>query len=114
KAAASGQDWSDAFTAAVEAVEQLGGARVGNRTMVDALRPAAEIWAQELAGGAEPLAAFQAAVTAASDGAEATADMKPSLGRSAYLGDRAIGVRDGGAVAVSLWLKAISDQLSAG
>lgn len=113
KAAASGQDWSEAFTAAVEAVEQLGGARVGNRTMVDALRPAAEIWALELAGGAEPLAAFQAAVTAASNGAEATADMKPSLGRSAYLGDRAIGVRDGGAVAVSLWLKAISDQLSA-
>jgi ATP-dependent dihydroxyacetone kinase len=112
KAEASGKDWSAAFTAAVEAVEQLGGARVGNRTMVDALRPAAEAWATQLAGGAEPLAAFKAAVAAAQAGADATADMQPSLGRSAYLGDRAKGIKDGGAVAVCLWLEAISKQLS--
>ncbi|MBJ3785851.1 dihydroxyacetone kinase family protein [Devosia sediminis] len=112
KAAAMGQDWSAAFTAAVEAVEQLGGARIGNRTMVDALRPAADTWANELARGTEPLAAFVAAVAAAEAGAEATASMHPSLGRSAYLGDRAIGVKDGGAVAVAIWLKAISDRVS--
>lgn len=111
KPEATAKDWSAAFTAAVEAVEQLGGARTGNRTMVDALRPASEAWAKELAGGAEPIAAFRAAVTAAQDGADATANMKPSLGRSAYLGDRALSIKDGGAVAVALWLKAISAQI---
>ena len=113
KPAAGGQDWPEAFLAAVDAVERLGGARVGNRTMVDALRPAAETWAKELAAGTPGLAAFQAAVAAAQQGADATADMQPSLGRSAYLGDRAKGVKDGGAVAVALWLDAISAQLSA-
>lgn len=112
KAEASKEDWSAAFTAAVGAVEQLGGARVGNRTMVDALRPAAETWAQELRRGAAPLAAFEAAVTAAENGANATADMQPSLGRSAYLGDRARGIKDGGAVAVAHWLRAILEQIS--
>lgn len=110
KPEATAKDWSAAFTAAVEAVEQLGGARIGNRTMVDALRPASEVLAKELAGGAEPIKAFRAAVTAAKVGADATANMKPSLGRSAYLGDRALSVKDGGAVAVALWLQAISDQ----
>ena len=112
KAEASARDWSAAFSAAVDAVEQLGGARVGNRTMIDALRPAADALAKGLADGAEPLHAFQAAVTAAQSGADATAEMQPSLGRAAYLGDRAKGVKDGGAVAVSLWLKAISDEIA--
>ncbi|MEO1987218.1 MAG: dihydroxyacetone kinase family protein [Martelella sp.] len=112
KAEASARDWAAAFSAAVDAVEQLGGARIGNRTMIDALRPAADVWAQGLADGAEPVAAFEAAVAAAQSGADATAEMQPSLGRSAYLGERAKGVKDGGAVAVSLWLRAIADEIA--
>ncbi|HEV7275226.1 MAG TPA: dihydroxyacetone kinase family protein [Devosiaceae bacterium] len=111
KREASAQEWSSAFTAAVEAVEQLGGARIGNRTMVDALRPAAEAWERKLAEGSPSSAAFDAAVTAAQKGADATADMQPSLGRASYLGGRAKGVKDGGAVAVALWLNAIRRQL---
>lgn len=112
KPEANGKAWSDAFTAAVEAVEQLGGARVGNRTMIDALRPAAETLATELAKGTTPFEALGHAVTAARDGADATADMQPALGRASYLGDRAKGVKDGGAVAVALWLAAIHSALS--
>lgn len=111
KAEASATDWLAAFTAAVDAVEQLGGARVGNRTMVDALRPAAAAWASDLAGGAKPITAFDAAVNEARKGADATANMAPSLGRASYLGDRVKGIKDGGAVAVTIWLDAIREQI---
>lgn len=111
KAEASSEDWLAAFTAAVDAVEELGGARVGNRTMVDALRPAADAWRIELERGAQPAAAFDAATMAAQDGADLTASMAPSLGRASYLGDRAKGIKDGGAVAVAIWLNAIREQI---
>lgn len=99
-------DWKRAFAAAVEAVEELGGAKPGDRTMVDALRPALDAWAA--LGATDAVTALATAGAAAEQGAEATAAMKPGLGRAAYLGDRALGVRDGGAVVVAVWLKALS------
>jgi dihydroxyacetone kinase len=95
-------DWSAAFGAAVDGVAELGGARPGDRTMMDALVPAAEA----LAGGGS----LDAAVRAAELGAEATASMLPRLGRSSYLGDRVLGEVDPGAHAVALWLAAIRDS----
>jgi dihydroxyacetone kinase len=107
KAEATGADWLAAFTAAIDAVEELGGARTGDRTMIDALRPAAAAWATALSSGRSPREAFQQAVDAARNGAAATADMFPALGRASYLGERATGVPDGGARAVAIWLEAI-------
>jgi len=52
------------------------------------------------------------AVEAAERGAEATATMRPHLGRSSYLGDRAIGHPDPGAMAVAIWLRAICQARS--
>jgi triose/dihydroxyacetone kinase / FAD-AMP lyase (cyclizing) len=95
-------DWPAAFTAAVDGVVELGGAQPGDRTMVDALRPAAEALAAD--GGT-----LDAAVSAAERGAAATASMSPRLGRSSYLGDRVLGDVDPGAHAVALWLAAIRD-----
>ena len=111
KSAAMGGDWLAGFTAAIDAVEELGGARTGDRTMIDALRPAAEAWAAALERDVPPIEAFSAAVSAAQSGAEATAQMFPSLGRASYLGDRAKGIPDGGARAVAIWLHAIEEAL---
>ena len=52
--------------------------------------------------------ALQAAAAAAEAGAAATAAMRPRLGRASYLGDRVIGIQDGGATAVAIWLRALS------
>lgn len=98
----NGAQWRAAFTAAVSAVAEIGGAGPGDRTMLDALIPAA--------------AAFEAgdwhdAARAAAAGAEATAGMLPRLGRASYLGERALGVPDGGAVAVAIWIAAIAAAL---
>ncbi|WP_141751614.1 DAK2 domain-containing protein, partial [Burkholderia sp. HMSC10F09] len=40
-------------------------------------------------------------------GAQDTARMTPRAGRASYLGERAIGTPDGGAVAVAYWLRAL-------
>ena len=53
------------------------------------------------------------AVEAAEKGAEATATMRPHLGRSSYLGDRTIGHPDPGAMAVAIWLRAVCEALFA-
>lgn len=51
--------------------------------------------------------ALRAAADAAEAGAAATAAMRPRFGRASYLGDRAIGIQDGGATAVAIWLHAL-------
>ncbi|MBS0258060.1 MAG: dihydroxyacetone kinase subunit DhaK [Proteobacteria bacterium] len=104
------QQMAEAFAAAVLAVSELGGARPGDRTMIDALHPAAETFRDKLAAGALTDEAWRSASAAGIAGAEATTSMKPRLGRASYLGERAIGHPDAGAVAVSIWLEAIGND----
>ncbi|MCC2595433.1 dihydroxyacetone kinase subunit DhaK [Pusillimonas sp. MFBS29] len=107
------QQWQQAFAAGAEAITELGGARVGDRTMVDALQPAAQAWRKVLEQGIGPVQAFEAAVSAADRHARETAGLQAALGRASYLGERAIGVPDGGAMAVSIWMAAILKSLQA-
>ncbi len=100
-------DWATAFAAGVASVPELGGARPGDRTMLDALLPAVRAFEDGLAGGTSPADAWKAAIEAAEHGAMATAAMAPRLGRAAYLGERVLGVPDAGATAVAIWLRAI-------
>lgn len=102
------QAWVAAFRAGVDGVREVGGAEVGDRTMVDALAPAADAYRSSLGGGASWPEALAAAADAAAAGAAATAGIRARLGRSSYLGDRVIGHPDPGAQAVALWLSAIA------
>ncbi|WP_257454728.1 dihydroxyacetone kinase family protein [Archangium lipolyticum] len=104
--------WAGAFLAAVEAVAELGGARPGDRTMLDALHPAADAFARALEAGQSLANAWEACVLEAERGAEATARMKPRLGRASYLGERVLGVPDAGAAAVVVWMKPLSRYVS--
>lgn len=89
---------ADALENALTAITELGGAAPGDRTMVDALAPAARA-----ARDAVPTGDPEAVGRAAWDGAVGTADMVASKGRASYLGDRARGVVDPGALVVA-WL----------
>lgn len=104
-------DWARAFDDAVAAIGALGGARRGDRTMIDALAPAADAVSRQVRAGAPLGDILNAAALAAETGADATAGMAPRLGRASYLGQRALGVADGGAVAVAIWLRALADRL---
>ena len=107
-AAPAPEHWVEAFGLAVASIGELGGAKPGDRTMLDALHPAVEAFAAALPAGLP--AALDAAARAAEQGAEATAGMTPRLGRASYLGARAVGVPDGGAVAVAIWLRAMAGR----
>ncbi len=104
--------WAEAFAQGVAGVAELGGARPGDRTMLDALDPAVAAFREALARQAPLAEAWAACVRAAEQGAAATAEMRPRLGRASYLGARALGVPDGGAVAVSIWLRALTAALA--
>jgi dihydroxyacetone kinase len=99
--------WAAAFRAGIEGVQALGGGKAGDRTMLDALIPAADSMDAAVARGDTAPAILQAAIKAARAGVDATKQMRPRLGRSSYLGDRALGHADPGAFAVALWLEAI-------
>ncbi|MBM7048342.1 dihydroxyacetone kinase family protein [Rhizobium lusitanum] len=101
------EQMAEAFVAAVTAVSDLGGAKPGDRTMIDALYPAAQTFRDKVNAGTSAAEAWRSAVAAGVAGAEATQSMKPRLGRASYLGERAVGHPDGGAVAVGIWLEAI-------
>nr|WP_057928761.1 dihydroxyacetone kinase family protein [Burkholderia ambifaria] len=103
----SARDWAAAFHSAVDAIGELGGARAGDRTMLDALIPAADAFDHALDHDRDPASAWAAAAQAAEHGAQQTAGMTPRAGRASYLGERAIGTPDGGAVAVAYWLRAL-------
>ncbi|WP_417725408.1 dihydroxyacetone kinase family protein [Salipiger sp.] len=107
-AAPAPEAWDRAFAAGVRAVGDIGGAKPDDRTMVDALVPALDAWQQARDTGATPAEALAAAATAATAGAEATAQMTPKLGRASYLGARAVGAPDGGAAAVAIWMTALA------
>jgi triose/dihydroxyacetone kinase / FAD-AMP lyase (cyclizing) len=97
--------WADALVQGCQAISELGGAKPGDRTMLDALDPFVKTL-QQAEDRETTREAVLAAVMAAERGADATANMKPKLGRSSYLGDRVLGHPDPGAKAIALWLRA--------
>jgi dihydroxyacetone kinase len=102
--------WAEALHQGCQAISELGGAKPGDRTMLDALDPFAQSLQQAI-GLKATSDAVLAALEAAERGVEATAQMKPRLGRSSYLGDRVLGYPDPGAKAVSVWLRAACNAL---
>lgn len=107
------RDFARALAAGCEAIADAGGARPGDRTMLEALLPAARALEAGLAAGRDPRQAMAEAVAAAKEGVVATARMVPRLGRASYLGERALGHPDPGAEAVAVWLGAINQSLGA-
>lgn len=104
--------WAKAMRNACDAISELGGAKAGDRTMLDALVPFAETLSTSLAGGDSVSGALQAAVAVAESSAAATANMVPKRGRSSYLGGRTLGYPDPGAIAVAIWLRALVSSIT--
>jgi dihydroxyacetone kinase phosphoprotein-dependent L subunit len=95
--------------AAVGGVQALGKARPGDKTLVDALAPAAIALAHGEAAGLSLTEVADDAVAAAAAGADATAGMVATLGRASRLGDRSLGSVDPGARSLALVLQAVVD-----
>jgi dihydroxyacetone kinase len=107
----SALDWAEAFILAVGKISELGGAKPGDRTMVDALHLASQTFKQAVAAGRPLEEAWASCVRAAKEGADSTASMQPRAGRASYIGDRAVGIPDGGAVAAHCWIEALNSHI---
>jgi dihydroxyacetone kinase-like protein len=104
--------WAAAFRAGVEGVQMRGKAEPGDKTMVDALLPAAAALDQAAGAGRTLAEALQAAAGAAEQGMRATIPLVARKGRASYLGERSAGHQDPGATSSWLLLKAAADSLA--
>ncbi|BBY28557.1 DAK2 domain-containing protein [Mycolicibacterium sediminis] len=100
----SADAWADGLGAGLAAIVRVGEAATGDRTLVDALAPAAET----LSATGD----FASAAESAARGARATASMRARMGRASYVGDRAKGEPDPGAVGVALFLWVVATVLT--
>ena len=106
------EDMVSLLQAAVDGVVQRGKANLGDKTMLDALSPAADAFKQAVANGASTQEALQQAVTAAEQGMNNTIELVAKKGRASYLGDRSSGHLDPGATSTYFILKTLLDTLS--
>ena len=83
-------------------------ARVGDKTMMDALIPAVEA---AIASCGDIPDILGAAAKAAAEGAEYTKDIASKFGRARSYGDRTIGTRDAGAISTSLLFQGLYEAL---
>lgn len=97
------------FQAGVEGMQQRGKAAVGDKTMMDALIPAAEAMRRAAEAGGSLADVLDQGVAAADAGAQATIAMQARKGRGSYLGERSIGHPDPGAIAAHMLIKAAAD-----
>lgn len=99
-------------SAARDAVMDYGKAKVGDKTMVDALVPFADTLAEQVDAGESLAAAWQRAASAAARAAEATADLMPGMGRARSHGAKSLGTPDPGAVSLALIVERVHAVLS--
>jgi len=102
-----------AAAAAADGMRERGRCVDGDRTVVDAMAPAAAALAAAAHAGASVEDALKAAAAAAALGAARTAELVPKRGRAARAPDRAVGHEDAGArAAVVFWAAAACDRSS--
>ena len=105
------QGLADLIKAGLEGVMTRGGAKPGDKTMIDALHPAMEE-AQKVAS--KPLnEAITAVAAAAEAGREASKAMIATMGRAKTLGEQSIGHPDAGACSVVVIFDAMRDYICA-
>jgi len=92
-------------------VMERGKAKPGDKTVIDALFPAATASAQAAAENKTLSEALQKAVNAAKKGVEKTKQMTATTGKAKTLGNRTIGHLDPGALSVSIMLETMSNWL---
>ena len=105
--------------AAAASIAQRGQVALGDRTMLDALAPAADILRRAAAVGTESGTVVNVAVVvedaarAAEEGAHATMTMAAKVGRAGWLADRAAGHEDAGARLIALAFAAAAESIAA-
>ncbi len=102
-----GGDLVNILDAAIGGIQLRGKAVEGEKTVLDALIPAANAIKETLNGGGDVKAALDAGVAAGWNGVEYTKTIIATKGRASYLGERSIGHQDPGATSVTMVLETL-------
>ncbi|MBE0698015.1 MAG: DAK2 domain-containing protein [Anaerolineaceae bacterium] len=95
------------LTAADQGVLERGKAQVGDKTLVDALHPAAEAFAAAVASGVDLRGAGLAMLGAAEEGRDRVTPLQSRIGRASWIGERTIGLVDPGCEALVVIFRAL-------
>ena len=104
------KSYSHAINSFVKSVQQLGGANVGDKTMVDAQVPFAEVFESSVSQGLGFVDAWNRAAISSTSAAKATSSLTPKMGRARVLSEKSIGHPDPGATSFSLIVSTISSM----
>ena len=94
------------FAKALKALSDMSGAKVGDKTMMDALIPASQAIAAD--SGSDEAGLFDAAAQAALQGAEASKQFVSKFGRAKSYGEQTIGTPDAGAASMAYFFQGLA------
>jgi dihydroxyacetone kinase-like protein len=103
--------FSAMLAAGLSVLQELGSAKVGDKTLLDALVPAREAFDAAVAGNRSFAEALGAMAAAADRGRDSTRDLVARVGRASRLGERSRGVLDAGATSCALILGSMATSL---
>ncbi|WP_072690282.1 dihydroxyacetone kinase family protein [Rhodococcus marinonascens] len=109
----SNRDVADALRAGYDVLVRLGGAKPGDKTMLDSLLPFVEAVEQSVTHGKSWLTAWRGAAEIAEQAAAATTELRPRIGRARPLAERSVGTPDAGAVSLAMCVRAVIDAFEA-
>lgn len=96
------------FANALDELNDMSGAKVGDKTMMDALIPASEAIAAYCGSDEDEL--FASAAKAAAEGAEASKQFVSKFGRAKSYGEKTIGTPDAGAMSMSYFFQGLAQS----
>ncbi|GEM87974.1 DAK2 domain-containing protein [Meiothermus granaticius] len=107
KALLDAPDLARMLLAASQGIQERGKAQPGDKTILDALHPAAEAFSAAIAAGEGPEVAGQKALEAARRGRDAAIPLRSRVGRANWVGERTEGQPDPGTVLFVAALEAV-------
>jgi dihydroxyacetone kinase phosphoprotein-dependent L subunit len=102
--------YANAVNSFVKSIQQLGGANVGDKTMIDAQVPFAEVFESSISQGLSFIDSWNRAAIASTSAAKETANLTPKMGRARVLAEKSLGHPDPGATSFSLIVSSISSM----
>lgn len=105
-------DLAEMAQAAVDGVMERGQSKIGDKTMLDALAPAAQALQKAATDNMDLKAAHALAYQASCQGVENTKNLKSVHGRAAYYSEKSIGRQDPGATAIMYIFRGIANAFN--
>lgn len=104
-------EFAEMLSAAAENIMKRGGAKVGDKTLLDALVPAAEALKANAQYTPDLNTFLKEGACAAVKGAEETKFITATKGRASYLGERSLNFPDAGAYAIGILFTKIAEKI---